>query len=159
MTKLTRLPAGGQGFTLLEVLVYMALLGLLMAGAITTSYQLVQSSSSLSAKNTSGEEGNFVLRKLDWALSGAEALTAPAGWGSALSLTRYDGTTVDMRLSAGSIQMRENGGVYAAVTTSNVAVSSLSFHYIAASGSAPAGIEASTTVNGLVFYTERYMRK
>lgn len=148
-----------KGFSLIEAVVYIALLGLLMTSALATAYQLVNSSSGLNAKNTAGEEGNFVMRKLNWALSGAQTVIAPAGWGSGLSVTRYDGTTVDFRRASGVVQVSVNGGTYRALTTGNVVVTSLSVHYIAASGGAPAGVEASTTINGLVFYTERYLRK
>lgn len=148
-----------RGFTLIEAVIYIALLGLIMTGALTIAYQLISSSTSLDTRNISVGEGNFVLRKIDWALSGMQSISAPGAWGSTLSLTRDDGTTVDMRLNAGKVEMRENGGSYAPLTTSNVAVTSLSFHYIAAAGNVPAGLEASTTINGLVFYTDRYIRK
>jgi type II secretory pathway pseudopilin PulG len=147
-----------RAFTLVETVVYIALLGLILTGAVVTAYQLVASSGSLNAKNTAGEEGTFVLRKLAWALSGAQIVSLPAGWGSSLSVTRYDGT-VDMQLSGTAIVMRENNAPFATTTTPNVKVTSLSFHYIPAAGGAPAGLEASTTINGSVFYTKRYIRK
>ncbi len=155
-----------RGFTLIEAVIYIALLSFLMVGAVATSYQLVGSSTSLSAKNTTGGEGEFVLHKLDWALSGVRTISTPSSWSNALRLSRYDGVTVDMCLNNQAIWMRENqtGGIcadtsYTAITTSNVTASSLSFHYVPASGGAPAGLEASTTINGMVFYTKRYIRK
>jgi hypothetical protein len=148
-----------KGFTLIETVMYIGLLGLLMTGAVLTAYELTQHSDVLSVKNTAGEEGNFILRKLDWALSGAQSISVPVDWGNTFSVTRYDGTTVDVRLANGVVQMRENGASYLRLSTANVTIGSLSFHYLPASGTSPAGLEASTTVNGLVFYTERYLRK
>jgi hypothetical protein len=147
-----------RGVTLVETVVYIALLGLILTGAVVTSYQLVGSAGSLAAKNTADAEGAFVMRKLAWALSGAQTISSPSGWGSSLSVIRYDGT-VDMQLSGTAILMRENSNLFATTTTSNVKVTSLSFHYIPALDGAPAGLEASTTINGLVFYTKRYLRK
>lgn len=150
-----------RGFTLIEAIIYIALLGLIMSGAVVVSYQLLTNSQGLDVKNAAGEEGNFTLRKLDWALSNVAVINVPSagGWGNSLSLIRYDGTSVDMRLVSGAIQMRENSGSYASTTTSNVKISSLSFHHIPASGTGPEGLEASTTINGLTFSIQRYFRK
>lgn len=157
-----------RGFTLIEAIIYIALLGLIMTGAVATAYQLLSGAGSLATKNTAGEEGNFVLRKLDWALTGTSTLariTSPAlgAYAGTLSLTRADGNTINFIRktsgSAGWIEMNESAGAYASTTTSNVTVTSLQFHYIPASGAGPAGIEASTTINGMVFSTKRYIRK
>jgi type II secretory pathway pseudopilin PulG len=148
-----------RGFTLIEALIYIALLGLIMTGAVATSYQLAESEASLASDHRVQEEGNFVINKLQWALSGAQTVSAPTAWGSALSLTRYDGISVDVRLTGGAVEIRENGGSYAVLTTSNVTVSDLSFHYLPASGNTPAGVEASTTIDGVSFYLKRYLRQ
>jgi type II secretory pathway pseudopilin PulG len=148
-----------RAFTLIETIIYIGLLGMLMTGAVLTAYELTQHADVLSAKNTAGEEGNFVLRKIVWALSGAQTVSVPTEWGSTLSISHYDGTVIDMRVSSGVIQMRENGANYVRITTPNVTVNDLSFHYLPASGNVPAGLAASTTINGLVFSTTRYLRK
>ncbi len=148
-----------KGFSLIETVIYIALLSLIMTGAVAVSYQIVSNSQSLSAKNTAGEEGNFVLRKLASVLSGAQAITAPSTWGTTLSVARYDGTTVDMRLNGEVIELRRNSGTYEALTTGNVKATMLGFTYLPASGASPAGVEASTTVNGMTFYAKYYLRK
>jgi prepilin-type N-terminal cleavage/methylation domain-containing protein len=58
-----------KGFTLIEILIYMTLFSLLLGSAFLTAYSLIASSDQLSSQATTVEEGNFVLRKLDWALS------------------------------------------------------------------------------------------
>jgi len=126
------------GFTLIEVVIYIALFSILMGSAFIVAYQLIQSSGNLSTKNTIQEEGNFVIRKLDWALSGADPTTVSpsSGNSSALSLTKY------------------NGNTFLPITTDNVTVSALNFKY-----EALGGITITITINGLTFTTTRYFRK
>jgi len=163
MQGLSRVPS--RGFTLIEAIIYIALLSFIMTGAVVTSYQLAASSTKLSVDTSTQEEGDFVLRKIDWALNGtstAASITTPlpGSYGASLALTRTDGTTVRIRKNGTAIEISKDGGsTYVPLTTSNVSVTSLSFHAIAPVGTQPAGIEASTTINGTVFYTERYSRK
>ncbi len=155
-----------RGFTLIETVIYIALLAIIMGGAVAAAYALSQGSASLSAAGVIEGEGNFVLRKIDWALTGTSSLAiilAPAvgTYGAALSLKRVDGTQVDFRLNGSSIEMREGGatGIYEPITTENVSVSALQFYAIPASGKGPGGVEASTTINTETFTTTRYARK
>jgi prepilin-type N-terminal cleavage/methylation domain-containing protein len=156
-----------RGFTLVETIVYIALLGILMTGAVMMSYHIVQSSSNVSSKNTVQEEGNFVMSKISWALSGvSNSMPAFSGYPNNITIQRYDGNTTKFKwMSNGSqkwienSELNKNSGAFASTTTNNVNVSMLQFHYIPASGTAPAGIEASTTVNGVTFSMTHYIRK
>ena len=143
-----------RGFTLIETIVYIALLGLLMAGVLGSVYQLLEGGASLNTKTTVQDEGNFVLRKIDWALTGALTVFIPNA--SELSITKYDGTTVDIQLSAGAVLMQANGTALLPITTGNVVVSNVQFQLI---GSNPLGVIATTTINGIDFVTKKYIRK
>lgn len=116
-----------KGFSLIETIIYIALLGLLLTTAVLTSYQILQGSTNVSNKTIVQDEGDFVVRKLDWALSSASAASAPTP--STLTVTRYDGNTIDFRLNGMTIEMRESavGVVYKPITTVNVRVQSLQF--------------------------------
>lgn len=58
-----------------------------------------------------------------------------------------------------------SSGTFRPLTTDNVQIDSLQFHFLPASGASPAGIEASTTIMDLIglgtstFYTKKYIRK
>lgn len=148
-----------RGFTLIETLVYIFLLSLLLTGSVLVVFTLATNSDKLNTDTSVHDEGSFVLRKLDWVLGSLSSVSTPSSgslYTTSLSLTRSDGTTVDVRLSGSVIQMRENGGSYSDLTTGNVAVSALHFGYISGT---PAGIEASTTINGVIFTTRRYFYK
>lgn len=151
-----------RGFTLIETLVYIALLAFLLTAGVLTSYTLATNSDKINTSTSTHDEGNFVLRKIDWALSDAESISLPSSglpYNGALGVTRTDGTRIDISITPeNKIQIREGGtsGSYTPLTTDNVAVSALHFGYIPGT---PSGIEASTTINGVVFTTRRYLAK
>lgn len=147
-----------RGFTLIETLVYIFLLSLLLTGSVLVIFTLATNSDKLNTDTSVHDEGSFVLRKLDWAFGDLKTLTTPAsGVSPTLSIVRNDGTHVDVRLHTGAIEMSEDSGVtYRPLTTSNVSVSQLQFEFLSGT---PAGIEASTTINGVVFTTRRYFYK
>lgn len=150
-----------RGFTLIEAIIYIALLGFIMAGAIGISYQLIQNSSVLDTKNTVQEEGNFVVRKLNWALSGLSAtpiISVNGPCDQSLQTTITDGPTVNVRLDPTNhwVEMKQTGGTYERLTTDNVKVTCLEF------GSLPGpipGIAAKTTINGIDFVFQKYARQ
>jgi hypothetical protein len=156
-----------RGFTLIETVIYIALLGMLMTGAVVTTYELMLSAGSSNSKNTTGEEGNFVLRKLDWALTGTSTLArittpVPGAYGDTLTATRADGTSISVRrnVASSSVEISMDGGTtYTPLTTENVSVTNLGFYHIPVAGGTPEGIEASTTIDSLVFSIGRYVRK
>ena len=150
-----------RAFTLIEAIVYFALFSLFLVGGILAAYQILQGQGQAATLNTGEDEGGFVVRKIEWALNGATISypNAATPFDSSLHVLSNGGIDIRMRLTSGVIEMSENGGVsYFPLTTNNVTVSSLSFHYLAPSGSGPEGIEASTTINGEEFDTVRYIR-
>lgn len=146
-----------RGFTLVEAIVYIALLGFIMASTVATAYQLLGGAGSLATKNTAVEEGNFVLRKLDWALAGSSGLDTSVA--HQLTVTRYDGVTVSIKLNGTAVDMKETGGSFSPITTSNVIASSLAFVDIPVVGTSPEGVTATLVLNGLTFSVTQYLRK
>jgi prepilin-type N-terminal cleavage/methylation domain-containing protein len=149
---------GTAGFTLIEVIIYIALFSVLLGTAFITAYELLESSDTLSAKNTTGEEGNFVMRKLNWALSGVSEISVPST--GTLTVIKYDGNIINFRLNSDKIEMKESasGNIFIPITTSNVSVTSLQFSYIPASGGAPAGLTVRAAINGVTFTITKYLR-
>ena len=60
-----------HGFTLMEVIIYIGLFALLMGGALVATYQLLEGGGRNQAAVSIQEEGTFIYRKINWALSGA----------------------------------------------------------------------------------------
>ena len=150
-----------RGFTLIETIIYIALFSILVGSGFVTAYSLMEGSSVLNQKTINQEEANFVLRKINWVLNGVATINTPAsGYASNLKITKYDGTVLEVRLNTGKIELKEGtGGTFLPITTDNVKVTSLQFQYVPPVGTAPAGIIASTTVNGFVATTTKYKRK
>src|SRR5581483_3447430 len=84
------------GFTLIEVVVYLALFAILFGGAVLAAYNIVESSGRNQSKADIQQEGEFIIGKINWALSGAASVSSPgAGLSSTiLSVVKFDTTTV-----------------------------------------------------------------
>jgi hypothetical protein len=147
-----------RGFTLIESIIYMALLAFIMTSVLTTVYLLMQGGASLEAKTATQDEGNFVMRKLDWVFGNMQDISAQPAYSNSLVFGQYGGSTVNVRLNAGKIEMYESNSLnpYTALTTDNVKVTYLGFVKFAGP---PGGIEASTTINGITFTTRKYLRQ
>lgn len=148
-----------RGFTLIEVIIYIALFSVLLGTAFVTAYGLIENSGKLDAKGNTAEEAGFVLRKIEWALTGAENIAAPSAANPAsatLVVTRYDGNTVTIRLNNNKIEIKEsnNGNTFVPITTQNVSAGNLQFTYIS-----PGGITAAVTIDGKDFNLTKYIRK
>lgn len=152
-----------KGFTLIEVIIYLALFSILLGSAFVIAYQLIDGSDKLSVKNTIQEEGNFVMRKINWVLTGVQTITTPSAGtpnSNTLTVTKYGNNKVEICLDS-KIKIHEGNFVsctdasYLPLTTDNVTVkaSSLNFQYIPASGSGPFGITATfiITKDGIDF--------
>ncbi|MES2007154.1 MAG: prepilin-type N-terminal cleavage/methylation domain-containing protein [Patescibacteria group bacterium] len=157
-----------RGFTLIEMVIYIALLGVLMTGALTSAANLIQSSGSSSGKASVQEEGSFVQRKLEWALADATSIPLASGvCGQALTVNKrgYANNPIKFRNNSDVsgkkwIEMSEGGtGPYVRLTSENVSASCLTFTAIAASGSGPAGVGAVATINSLDFSVTKYVRQ
>jgi Tfp pilus assembly protein PilE len=148
-----------KGFTLIETVIYIALLGLIMSLALLGAYQILEASAGASNKTTLQEESSFILRKINWAMTGISAAPTVGGSGCTQTLhtAKYDGTTVDIRLNGGNVEMRENALSYAPITTANVATSCLTFQAI--SVGTVSGVSAIVTINANNFVTTKYLRK
>ena len=151
------------GFTLIETLIYIALFSMCMSGVMGATFELIGSAQKSSGATITQEEGNFVLQKIHWALNGVTTNTLPnfaVPYSQSLDVVSNAGTHVVIRRNPGArvIEMSENGGAYTALTSDYASTTSLQFHFISGSGGAPVGIEASTTINGSIFYAKKYTR-
>lgn len=145
-----------RGFTLIETIVYLALLSFILSGTMVAVYAMLENGGSIAEKTTTEDEGFFTTRKLEWIMSDMTSITSPSsGIGSALSITRSDGTVIEVRLEDGVIEMFEDSGTPIPLTTGNVEVTYLGFERHAGT---PPGVTASTTINDIVFSATNYLR-
>jgi prepilin-type N-terminal cleavage/methylation domain-containing protein len=154
-----------RGFTLIETIVYIALLGFLMTSTLTCVWSLLESARKSDGRAVVQGEGSFVERKLAWALADMSAAPAVDGSGCNQTLTvyktNYPKNPVVFQRSGtnNAIEIREGGAAPVALTTANVSAACLTFVLIPASGKSPAGVTATATIDDLAFTITRYVRK
>ncbi len=152
------------GFTLIEVLVYLSLFAIILGGAIIAAYSVFESSGRNQTSAMVQEEGDFLIGKVSWALSGAEAVNLPAvnSAGSILSVNKVTGVNsftgqttvtpivVDMDpVVLTDIRITEGANPPQTLNNTNVQVSGLQFDHESASGDGlqPESVAASFTVS------------
>lgn len=144
------------GFTLIEAVIYLALFTILIGGILTVAFNVFESANRDQTKIMVQEEGNFLVAKINKALSEARSFNVTGG---NLLIEKWDGSTVSFEL-LGSDLNSSDGGV---LNNSNVQISGLVFTH----GNSPEYIRAeftvsATTPNGMAvtenFFTQKYLR-
>ncbi len=112
-----------NGFTLIETILYILLFSVIIVGGMAGAYQVIQSTDSTSSKTILEQDANFILRKMDWALSGATTLATPSPQPK-LVITRSP-SSVTFRLSGTDFQ---KDGI--TLNNSRIKISNLSFQLV-----------------------------
>ncbi|KKT41196.1 MAG: hypothetical protein UW30_C0011G0027 [Candidatus Giovannonibacteria bacterium GW2011_GWA2_44_13b] len=64
-----------NGFTLIETIIYIALLSMLIGGGLITAFYIVDTSRANATDINIEAEGNFLLRKFEWVMNGSAITT------------------------------------------------------------------------------------
>ena len=167
-----------RGVTLIELVVYIALFTLIIGGAVVAAYQIFESSGRSQTHAMVQEEGDFLLAKINWTLSGVQTITAPAlpsagqacSTSNTLSVTKWDAGigTIVIDQSGSDMRLARGGNPVSVLNNSNVTITNLMFKYCYLGGNNPASIATSFTLqsrstNGLPitqdFFMTTYLRK
>jgi len=127
-----------SGFTLLEFLLYIAIIGVTVVAAGAILFNILFAKAKLSALDEVNHNGRFAMEKIADAVRNAEAINAPAPQAASgsLSLQMADGSldpTV-FSLSGGAMTIAEGVGAPAAITTGDVTVSDAVFTNVSYAG-------------------------
>jgi type II secretory pathway pseudopilin PulG len=151
-----------RGFTLIETLLYIALFALVMGGFMVATYQVIASTTRTQEKVQVQEEGDFLLHKIDWALTGASVIELPAvgATGDVLKV-QNGGVTLEFGLASGHLQLKRDSGAFANLNSDNVTVTDLNFSHsdIDGVGGKPGNVAAGFRVEGQYFETLKYLRQ
>jgi prepilin-type N-terminal cleavage/methylation domain-containing protein len=144
-----------RGFTLIEVLIYLALFAILMGGAVVAAYNLFEAATHGGTRTMLQEESDFLLAKVEWALGGAQAVTAPGTGttGSTLSVVKWDtsvGNPIVFSLNNGNLLMSRGSNAPTILNNTNVVVSKITFTHNAGSGD---GINPESVVTAITLTT------
>ncbi len=124
-----------RGFTLIEAIVYLALFSILMGGGVVAAYSLFDATTRAGTRTMLQEETDFLLSKIDWTLSGAEAVTAPGAGavGSALTVAKWDtssGNPIVIAKNGDNLTMTRSGGSEEILNNTNVSVTAIAFEHV-----------------------------
>ncbi len=165
-----------QGFTLIEILVYLGLFTILVGGAVLAAYNVIESNGRNQTLALVQQEANFLTGKINWALTGIDGVNQPPAPNSPalskLAVTKSDSAVgeVDINLddsNPGDIQLRRSGGEYHTLNSSNITVSNLLFNYESSENGAE-WVKATFTLSAKTpdghdinqdFSTVKYLRK
>jgi type II secretory pathway pseudopilin PulG len=149
-----------HGFTLIETIIYMALLSTLITGSLLITYGILDSSIKNQSESILNSEAAFVMKKIEWAMTGATAINNPPAGnsGSVFSITN-SGVPYVFDISAGEIRLSRNGAGAEPLTTQNVSVTSFSVSHIGPLGAKPRAANITLTINGRPFNSTFYLRK
>ena len=124
-----------------------------MGSAFVVAFQLIQGSSNISVKNTVQEEGNFVLRKISWAMMSAKTISIPMSQDK-LTITEYDGDKIifcldssKVKVYAGSTAASCSDSIFLPLTTENIQVTALKFQQVGISPNI--GVTGTITIKSL----------
>jgi hypothetical protein len=144
------------------VLIYIALFGVLMGGAVVSTYQLLEGAEAHQIRVMTQEEGTFINRKLNWALGGASSVSVSGG-GAVLSVARPDlGSESPLVFNGGGSVMtlkRGNAGAETPLMGSGLVLSGVSFVVSPASGGKPSSVHVAFEINGTPFTFGAYLRE
>ena len=165
--------ATAPAFTIIEVLVYIGLFGIVIGGAVTAVYQIVESSGRSESKAHLQKEGDFLIGKVEWALSGARAIEAPGinvSSADSLTIRRWDtmNDPVTLSVSGTDLTISRTGGAAQVLNNSNVTITDFRVSHLYSGGANPESVTATIDVSSLApngmpitatFTTTKYLRK
>ena len=152
-----------DGFTLIEVLIYMVLVGVTIGSSIAVVFNVIESSGSLSQTAAVEENANFVFKKVEWALFGAEEILTPGPGQTAASVSinkfGFGSNPITFTLEEEEITMQTSGAGALPLNSELTPVGSLSFEHIAESGDKPTGLRTTFTLDNKEYSTLIYLRQ
>ena len=140
-----------RGFSLIETIIYLALFSVIIGGGMVGVYQIVDSNNKNLAATAMEQEANFLLRKINWALTGATDAIAPNS--QTLNITKGGNSYL---FDFNDKYLRLDG---AELNNDTAPVESLSFVSAPADGAKPASITAKFTIKGHLFETTKHLRQ
>ncbi len=150
-----------KGFTLVETMIYIALFGIVIYGAFVGAYNLLEGGKRNINTAKIEEEGTFINRKINWALTGATNVTVTSG-GTKITITRPDlGPQSPLVISETGSNMTITRGTGSETELNNdrFHISGTQFVYTAGAGGRPPSISATFKVEEKVFSFRNYLRQ
>jgi len=159
-----------KGFTLIETIIYSALISIIIVFAVIVMYQIIDVDEKLTIKTNMEAEGEFIMQKINWALNGTDLINQPLAGATSgvLSVNQIGsaGNPFVFDASGGNARLSRAGNLAVILNNERVIVDSLIFEHLAGSGATPAAIKTKISVHSAnsslysqVLETIFYLRK
>jgi prepilin-type N-terminal cleavage/methylation domain-containing protein len=157
-------PVCGEGFTLIEMIIYIAIAAVVLALAVNSLGALLKSFNDAKITSKINNSAEAAMERIARETRNAYAVNLSSVFGSSpgrLKLDTYDvsgaTTTVDFYLDNGKLTVAEGSGSGNPLTLDGISVSNLVFRQIAASTTSKA-VKIEMTVQGKNFYNTAILR-
>lgn len=154
------------GFTLLETLIYLALFAILIGGVLASVYSITENSGKIQAQTVLQQEANFILMKIDWAITGSTAIVSPAVGvtDNNLQLTKSSGSVFFQPSGGNKLQIKEGTGPFTDLNNDDVVITAISFQHVAGGSGKPESTVTTFTLSdnyghNQVFSKTRFLRR
>lgn len=145
------------GFTLLETLIYLAILSILIVAGVASAYAILDIGGRGAKGIVIASEGNFLIRKIDWALSGATKIDVSDPL-STMKITKGAIEYTFIITAGGVVKLNGTDLSSINVTVVGSGAGGKAFDYFPTSGGMPCGVRVTLGVNGMNFEVKRYLR-
>lgn len=142
-------------FTLVETLIYAALISMIIGMVIIVAFQIVSGSGQLSEKIFLAEESSFLLRKIGWVIGSASVINSPNSGetsNTSFSVDRFGipagENPITFSVTAGNLTIDRGGAGTVNLNSSLLNITNATFTHISATGTTPAGIKVELEVSG-----------
>lgn len=139
-----------KAFSLIETIIYAALISIIVGMVLLVIFQIVESQDRARAKTEVEEETNFLISKIKWALSGVDAVNAPASGASGLTLSvnkfNFSQNPVIIDTASGSLRMTVGAGTPVILNSDSVSIANISFQHIAKTTTTAPAIKTNLSV-------------
>jgi hypothetical protein len=136
---------GHRGFTLLEAIIYFALVSAIVMGVIVSIYPLFTNTERASMAVLRDLESAFVFQKVAYLLNIGDAASVSSG----TLVVSSGGDTYRMFLEDGAVVLTIDGGASIPLTSSRVTIENLTFTYTVGSGGIPDLLTVDFDANGV----------
>ena len=146
-----------SGFTLIETVIYIALLSFILGAVIFSVYQIMDSKIKLQQETDYLEEENFILKKIDWVLTEVSQidLINPQH----LQIVKQNQETIKLRLDNGEMQLKTNNDPWVKITSDRLKIKNLVFQKIISSENFPDGLAIKIDTDQFNIDVIKYLKK
>jgi len=146
-----------KGLTLIEVIVYIALFMLLIGGGMISAFYIIDSSERNKSDLSVTTEAQFLLRKIDWALTGVDSVSVS---GDILTVYKSDATKILIDSSDNRVRFsRDDGNSWEFLTAERISIENLTFTHTRDTCPALDSVAVSFTADDKPFEMLKYLRK